>query len=145
TLTGHTGAVHSVAFSPDGKRLASGSEDRTVKLWYVRTGKECRTLKGHSTCVNHVAFSPDDKRLASSDNSTLKVWDVQTAQVLYTLQGYDPAFSSDGTRLANVSNDGRSLQVWESQSGAHIVSLKGRSERITTVTFSPQGKRLVSG
>ncbi len=64
--TGHSGPVHSVAFSPDGKTLASGSEDHTVNLWEVSTGKLLRTLEGHSDVVNSVAFSPDGKTLASA-------------------------------------------------------------------------------
>ena len=65
TLKGHSGTVYSVAFSPDGKRLATGSGDRTVKLWDAATGQELLTLKGHSDNVYSVAFSPDGKRLAT--------------------------------------------------------------------------------
>jgi WD40 repeat protein len=81
TLKGHTAKVLSVAYSPDGKTLASGSIDQTIKLWDVATGKEQATLKGHTRYVASVAFSPDGKTLASgSEDRTIKLWDVTTGK-----------------------------------------------------------------
>jgi WD40 repeat protein len=81
TLQGHAGLVGSVAFSPDGKTLASGSQNRTIKLWDVATGEEQATLKGHTDMVLSVAFSPDGKTLASgSMDKTIKLWDVATGK-----------------------------------------------------------------
>src|SRR3954454_9249851 len=78
TLQGHTEGVTSVAFSPDGKMLASGSNDETIKLWDVQAGKEHATLKGHTNEVTSVAFSPDGKTLASASlDGTVRLWDVQ--------------------------------------------------------------------
>ena len=77
TLKGHSQLARSVAFSPDGKRLASGNADTTIKLWDTTGGKELVMLKGHSSVVNSVAFSPDGKRLASgSQDKTIKIWDA---------------------------------------------------------------------
>ena len=89
TLRGHTDMVISVAFSPDGKRLVSGSLDKTVKVWDAQTGQETLTLKGHTGGVLSVAFSPDGKRLVSgSEDKTVKVWDAQTGQEILTLKGH---------------------------------------------------------
>jgi WD40 repeat protein len=78
TLEGHSGGVTSVAFSPDGKRIVSGSYDNTVKVWDAETGQETLTLKGHSDYVRSVSFSPDGRRIASgSSDKMVKVWDAE--------------------------------------------------------------------
>jgi WD40 repeat protein/serine/threonine protein kinase len=142
-----------VSYSPDGKRLASGSQDNTVKVWDAQTARELHSLKGHSGQVNSIAFSLDGKRLASaSGDKTVKLWDVQTGQELRTLQGHtgtvgSVAFSPDGRRLATAASDddrgsSQTVRVWDAQSGQELLSIKGTY--FSTVTFSPDGKRLAS-
>ncbi|MBI5757629.1 MAG: protein kinase, partial [Planctomycetales bacterium] len=108
----------SVAFSADGKRLASASHDGTVKVWDAMSGQEALTLKGHTDWVNSVAFSADGKRLASaSRDGTVKVWDATSGQETLTLKGHtnwvnSVAFSADGKRLASASRD-QTVKVWD--------------------------------
>ena len=88
-LEGHTGSVRSVAFSPDGQLLASGSGDKTVRLWNPATGEQLQKLKGHTDWVRSVAFSPDGQLLASgSDDETVRLWNPATGEQLQKLEGH---------------------------------------------------------
>jgi WD40 repeat protein/serine/threonine protein kinase/tetratricopeptide (TPR) repeat protein len=148
-LEGHTDLVNCVAFSADGKRLASASQDQTVKVWDAMTGQETLTLKGHSEPVSSVAFSPDGKRLASAgQDQTVKVWDATSGRETLTLNGHSEmimsvVFSPDGQRLASASYD-KTVRVWDATTGQETLTLKGHTLEVNSVAFSADGKRLAS-
>lgn len=148
--TGHTTYIGSIAFDPKGKIFASGSSDRTIKLWDVETGKELRTLTGHTSAVFSVAFSADGKTLASGDaDGPIKLWNVATGTELRTFSGHTDSvhavtFSADGKTLASVSDDA-TVKLWDIATSANK-TLRGPhvyGPRLTA--FSPDGKTLISG
>ncbi len=147
---GHLASVYAVAYSPDGKRLASGSYDRTVKVWDAATGEEVRTLRGHAKAILGVAFSPDGRRLASaSDDHTVKVWDVASGTAVRTLAGHTDvvaavAYQPGGRLLASASLDG-TVRLWDAVTGAAVRVLPGHRDGARAVAFDAQGQRLASG
>lgn len=148
--TGHQLQVQRVSFSPDGKILASGSLDQTVKLWDVATGNLLRTLTGHKGGVLSVVFSPDGKTIASgSEDKTIKFWDVATGRENKLIAGHSTrvtslAFSSDGKLLASGGQDS-TVKVWDVTSGRALKTLVGHLDKVTSLSFSPDNKTLASG
>jgi hypothetical protein len=150
TLVGHAYLVWSAAFSADGKRILTGSWDKTAKVWDAATGLELLTLKGHNGFVLSASFSPDGQRTATAGaDGTVKVWDAATGHELLALKGHTAlvfgvAFSPDGRRIVSGSYD-KSVRVWDAATGQELHVLKGHAGLVRRVAFSPVGKRIVSG
>ncbi|NER34161.1 MAG: protein kinase [Oscillatoria sp. SIO1A7] len=150
TLTGHPESVNSVAISPDGQALISGSWDNTIKIWNLKTGKLQNTLTGHTTNVNSVAISPDGKTLVSGSwDNTIKTWNLETVTPQSTLAGHtgtvwSVAISPDGQTLVSGSWD-KTIKIWNLETGTLQNTLTGHTTNVNSVAISPDGKTLVSG
>ncbi|KAL2884643.1 Vegetative incompatibility protein HET-E-1 [Ceratocystis lukuohia] len=149
TLEGHKEGVTSVVFSNDGQTLASGSYDKTVKIWDANNGRCLRTLKGLGEHVTSMEFANNGQRLISeSKDKTVKIWDVTTGICVRSLENHtlqtEPAlFSSDGQRLASWPEDVKP-KIWDSTSGECLHTLEGHEGQVTSTMFSNDGKQLAS-
>ncbi|KAI3571439.1 hypothetical protein IWW34DRAFT_291909 [Fusarium oxysporum f. sp. albedinis] len=150
TLEGHTDFINSAVFSNDGKLIASGSRDNTVKIWNVATGAEERTLEGHANSVNSVVFSNDGKLIASgSSDNTVKIWKAATGEEERTLEGHansvnSAVFSNDGKLIASGSSD-NTVKIWKVATGEEEQTLEGHTHSVSSVVFSKDGKLIASG
>ena len=149
TLEGHSSPVNGVAVTPDGRLAVSASNDHTLKVWDLESGRELRALEGHSNWVNGVAVTPDGKRAVSaSRDRTLKVWDLETGRELRTLAGHSTwvngvAVTPDGKRTVSASFDD-TLKLWDLESGRELWTMKGHYNNVNGVTVTPDGKRAIS-
>jgi WD40 repeat protein len=138
-----------LAFAPGGAVLASGGQDGMVRLWDVATGEPLGTLRAHTSSVVAVAFSPDGRTLASNDfNGVVKLWDVTTQAERTSIQtdnddGTVLAFAPDGRTLALAV--GRTVQLWNAETGCLLATLEGHERKIKCLAFSPDGGLLASG
>jgi WD40 repeat protein len=142
--------IAAVAFSPDGKALAAGCRDSTVRLWDLASARELAVLKGHGSPIAHLSFSADGSKLAAQNlDETNRLWDVKTQRVLFTLPGPEDgygnalALSPDG-RLMAFGNNRKSVVVWDVVVGKKLFDLDGHRSGVTSLNFSPDGKMLVS-
>jgi len=144
--------VLSVCYSPEGQRIASGSSDKTVRVWGAGTGAVLlEPLRGHTDWVRSVVFSPDGQLIASgSDDGTVRIWNARTGLAIRDpMVGHyneinSVAFSPDGRRI--VSGDAYTVSIWDVQKGTMVGEpLLGHSWRVLAVAYSPDGQRIVSG
>ena len=151
TLKGHGATVNDAAFSPDGKRIVTASDDGTAEVWDAASGDQLQMLKGHGGAVSRAAFSPDGKRIVTaSEDKTARLWDAETGKPIgEPLTGHDgpvlsAAFSPDGKRIVTASLD-KTARLWDAETGKPIGEpLTGHEDDVNSAAFSPDGKRIVT-
>ncbi|TFK97759.1 Quino protein amine dehydrogenase [Pterulicium gracile] len=132
-MDGHNDSVHSVSFSPDGTRIVSGSHDHTVRVWDTTTGEQVAKMDGHNGRVWSVSFSPDGTCIVSgSDDDTVQVWDTATGEQVAKMNGHNGIVWS-------------TVQVWDTVTGEQVGKMDGHDSIVNSVSFLPDGTRIVSG
>ena len=149
TYRKHTALVNAVAWSPDGRYIASGANDTTVQVWNPTNGGSIFDYRGHSKLVEAVAWSPDGQRIASgSFDKTVQVWNAANGKQTFTYQGHTDrvatvAWSPDSKRIASGSYD-NTVQVWDAADGSHVITYKGHTSLVHTLAWSRDGKHIAS-
>ncbi|KAJ3765661.1 WD40-repeat-containing domain protein, partial [Lentinula raphanica] len=150
-LKGHLSTVNSVAFSPDGTRIVSGSHDETLRLWNSETGEAIgSSWQGHSDLVTSVAFSPNGETIISgSEDMSIRIWNAKNGDCIGILNSQEQvksiAFSADGKKIVSGSSDSTIRFLNADTIEAISDPLSGHSDSVTSVAFSPNGKKFVSG
>lgn len=146
---GHTDVIFGIAFSPDGRYLATVSVDKTARLWDLASGESIRLFSGHTDDIGGVAFSPDGKYLATASfDRTARLWDVATGKTVQlfrntALMEFGPAFSPDGKYLVTGSSDG-TTRLWDVATGKTVHEFVGHGGKVYQVAFSPDGKYIAT-
>jgi WD40 repeat protein len=161
---GHTKSVTSVCFSPDGRYVLSGSDDKTIRLWGIANSKELKRFEGHTSTVTNVCFSPDGRYvLSGSDDKTIRLWSIENSKELKRFEGHNVTvnsvcFSPDGRYILSGSGNfwslegstllppkDNSIRFWNIESGKEIKRFEGHTKEVTSVCFSPDGRYALSG
>ncbi|MEZ4985627.1 MAG: caspase family protein [Saprospiraceae bacterium] len=147
---GHSDSVRSVSYSPDGKKILTGSDDGTAKEWSVETGACLQTFEGHSDAVTSVCYSPDGKKvLTGSRDKTAKAWSVETGECLQTFKRHSSyvtsvCYSPDGKNILTGSEDATAKE-WSVETGACLQTFEGHSDCVNSVCYSLDGKKVLTG
>jgi WD40 repeat protein/tRNA A-37 threonylcarbamoyl transferase component Bud32 len=148
-LRGHTAAVNTARFSPDGQQIVTASDDSTVRVWDAATGQRLLTLLGHTNKVASAAFSPDGRRIVTASwDYTAQVWDAQRGARQLILKGHtrpvlSAAFSPDGRRIVTTSQD-RTVRVWDANKGTETLAFTEHADHVHAAIFSPDGLSIAS-
>jgi len=148
-LEGEVQNIYSLAVSPDGTRLATGSEDTMARIWDAQSGQLLKCLEGHVGVIESVAYSPDGRQIATgSGDRTVRIWDAQSGEALLVLKGHDDevrsvAYNSDGGRLVSSSID-RTARVWDARDGKQQMLLEGHIDFLESAIFSRDDKKIVT-
>ncbi len=157
TLSGNTSNVADAAWSPDGNRIVTASDQGIATVWEAGTGRKLRELKGPRLSVSSVAFSPDSKRVVIGSgewrpgrtaSGDVKVWEVDTGEAVHDLKGHTAmvrgaAFSPDGMRIAACGDD-HTVKIWDAGTGAEVFTLTEHPREVSSLAFRPDGQRLIS-
>jgi WD40 repeat protein len=149
-LRGHEGEVSSVAVTLDGRRIITGSYDKTVRVWDTKSGREIAALHGHEGEVMSVAITPDGRRIISgSFDKTVRVWEAESGREIAVLRGHEGqvmsvAVTPDDRRIISGSDD-KTVRVWEAESGREIAILRGHEGWVRSVAATLDGGRIISG
>ncbi|ETO29106.1 NB-ARC domain-containing protein, partial [Reticulomyxa filosa] len=148
-LNGHLGDVNGIGVSPDCSKIVSCSNDKTIRIWDLSSGRQLQALEGHKEGIHAAQFSPDGSKIVSgSSDQTIQIWNLSSNQPVQLLEGHsdnvnEVQFSPDGSKVISCSTD-RTIRIWDLLSGQHIQVLEGHSSSVTGVQLSPDSSKLVS-
>jgi WD40 repeat protein len=151
TLEGHIDGVSTVAITPDGKKIVSGSADNTIRVWDLDSGKEIKKLEGYADWVTLLAITPDGKKIVSgSADNTIRVWDLDSGKEIKKLEGsssvYSLAITPDNKIVSTGDWNDKTIRIWDLENdGREIKKLEGHTSDIDSLAITPDGKKIVSG